>query len=245
MMCSKYCRPLFCIYCILSCYDFQIFPRIFCYTSGGSNRYWCNLTFQVLRLFYIYSKILVFFFPLPFARNFCLRILLSLSICIFYVFNYYIWPIFCNLSVCLSVSQYVCLSVYLSVCLSVRPSVCLSVCLSVRLSVYLSVCLSVCPSVSLSVCMSVCTASFQHTVTSFCSHTGFCVCVFVSTICLSFHCLELCILSKANVYKHYHVSLSTHSSTKWSILMLGGQYFHNIVYISGIYQQFVPSEFYS
>jgi hypothetical protein len=84
-MCSKYCRLLYCIYWILSCYDFQIFPRTFCYKSGGSNRYWCNLTFQVLRLFYLYPKIIVFFFfPLPFARHFCLRILLRLSICMFY-----------------------------------------------------------------------------------------------------------------------------------------------------------------
>jgi hypothetical protein len=72
----------------------------------------------------------------------------------------------------------------------------------------------------------VCTAWFHNTVTSPSSHTGFgicvCVCVCVYTICLSFQCLRLCILSNANVYKLYRVSLSIHSSPKWSILRLDG-----------------------
>ena len=42
-------------------------------------------------------------FPLPFAQHFCLRVLPHLSVYhvfSFFVFNYYIWPICFNFSVC-------------------------------------------------------------------------------------------------------------------------------------------------
>ena len=51
---------------------------------------------------YINSCILTSF-PFPFAQHFCLRVLPHLSVCmfsLFFVFNYYIWPICCNFSVC-------------------------------------------------------------------------------------------------------------------------------------------------
>ena len=47
-----------------------------------------------------------------------------------------------------------------------------------------------------------------------------CVC---STICLWFQCLRLCILSSANVYKLYRVSLNIRSSPKWGIPRLSVQ----------------------
>jgi len=42
------------------------------------------------------------FFLLPFAQHFCLQALPHLSVRMFslFVFNYYIWPICCNFSVC-------------------------------------------------------------------------------------------------------------------------------------------------
>jgi hypothetical protein len=45
----------------------------------------------------------------------------------------------------------------------------------------------------------------------------------VHSIWLLFLCLGLCIFSNANVHRLYHISLSIHSSPKWSILRLGGQ----------------------
>ena len=42
-------------------------------------------------------------FPLPFAQHFCLQVLPHLSVCmfsLFLVFDYYIWSICCNFSVC-------------------------------------------------------------------------------------------------------------------------------------------------
>ena len=40
-------------------------------------------------------------FPLPFAQHFCLRVLPHQCACfLFFVFNYYIWPICCKFSVC-------------------------------------------------------------------------------------------------------------------------------------------------
>jgi len=52
--------------------------------------------------------------------------------------------------------------------------------------------------------LSGCTAAFHNTVTS--HHSLVCVCVCVCAICLSFRCLEICILSNANVHKLYRVS---------------------------------------
>jgi len=45
----------------------------------------------------------------------------------------------------------------------------------------------------------------------------------VCTICLWFQCLRLCILSNANVYKLYRVSLNIRSSPKWGIPRLSCQ----------------------
>jgi len=42
------------------------------------------------------------------------------------------------------------------------------------------------------------------------------VCGRACAICLLFQCLVLCILSNANVHKLYDVSLSAHSSPKWT-----------------------------
>ena len=53
----------------------------------------------------------------------------------------------------------------------------------------------------------VCTARFHNSVTPSCSYTD--MGARVSTVCLSFQCLGLCILSNANVHKLYRVSLST------------------------------------
>jgi hypothetical protein len=47
------------------------------------------------------------------------------------------------------------------------------------------------------------------------------------------------------VYKLYHVSLSIRSLPKWGIPRLSGQWFLHVVYITGIYSQFLPSRFYS
>jgi hypothetical protein len=52
--------------------------------------------------------------------------------------------------------------------------------------------------------------------------------VCVCTICLSFRCLGLCILTFTNVYKLYRVSLSTQSFTKWGSVKLDGQLFLHI-----------------
>jgi hypothetical protein len=49
-----------------------------------------------------------------------------------------------------------------------------------------------------------------------CGHVWVCVC----TICLWFQCLRLCILSNANVYKLYRVSLNIRSSPKWGIIII-------------------------
>jgi hypothetical protein len=52
---------------------------------------------------------------------------------------------------------------------------------------------------------------------------GRCVCVCVCTICPSLRLLVLGTLININVHKLDSVSLSTHSSPKWGILMLGGR----------------------
>jgi len=51
--------------------------------------------------------------------------------------------------------------------------------------------------------LSLCTAHFHNTLIVPCSYTGLGMCV--CTICLSFQCQELCILSNETV--HAHVSL--------------------------------------
>jgi len=91
--------------------------------------------------------------------------------------------------------------------------------------------------------LSVCTAWFHNTATSPSSYTGLGMCV--CTICLWFQCLRLCILSNANVYRLYRVSLNVRSLPKWGIPRLSGQYFLHVVYITSIYSQFLPSKFYS
>jgi len=106
-------------------------------------------------------KILYFSF---FSCSLCMTLLLvgiatSISMHVFsFVFNYYIWPFCCNISVCLYclIPQY---------------------CNGFLFMYWLG---------------------------------RVCVCVCVCTICLSFHCQGLCILSNANVHKLYCVSLSIH-----------------------------------
>ena len=104
-----------------------------------------------------------------FSASFCTTLLsagiatsISVHVFSFFVFNYYIWPICCNFSVC----------VYRLI-----P---------------------------------------QH-----CDISLFILGMYVCTICLWFQCLRLCILSNANVYKLYRVSLnirSSHPVVKWSIV---------------------------
>jgi len=53
-------------------------------------------------------------------------------------------------------------------------------------------------------------------------HTLAWACVCVCIICLWFQYLRLCILSNANVYKLYHISLNIRSSPKWGIPRLSG-----------------------
>jgi hypothetical protein len=50
-------------------------------------------------------------------------------------------------------------------------------------------------------------------------------------------------VSNANVYKLYHVSLSIRSLPKCGIPRLSGQWFLHVVYITGIYSQFLPLNF--
>jgi len=70
--------------------------------------------------------------------------------------------------------------------------------------------------------LSVCNPWFDNTVT-YCSHTGVWVYACVCTRHLSVVLIpRLCIVSNANVHKHC-VSLRTHSSSRWSIWILGGQ----------------------
>jgi hypothetical protein len=50
----------------------------------------------------IHELLYLFSFLLPFALHFCLLVFPRLLVCMFslFVFNYYIWPICCNFTVC-------------------------------------------------------------------------------------------------------------------------------------------------
>ena len=55
-----------------------------------------------IRCISIYKLLYLNFFSLPFAQHFCQSVLPHLSVYMFslFVFNYYIWPICCNFTLC-------------------------------------------------------------------------------------------------------------------------------------------------
>jgi hypothetical protein len=124
----------------------------------------------------------------------------------------------CMFHICsISVHKLLCISFFSSsLCMTfLSAGIATSISMHMFSFLFLIIISGLCAVISLSVC----TAGLHSTVTSSSSCTGLGMYVYH----LSFQCVGLCILSSANVYQLYHVSLSVHFSPKWSILRLGGQ----------------------